>query len=389
MLIPYNTDAPIYHFPAATLGLIVGNAACFVATSAGSTHLDSFVLVFGSGIHPVQWVSSLFYHIGFVHLMGNMLFLWVFGLVVEGKVGWPRFLAIYFGMGVGQNALAQILFEFVSTSAVGAAGASGIIFGLMAMAMVWAPRNDIQCYVVIFLRIFDFSIAISTMCVLYLMVEVAIVAINSSFSVSAELLHLVGAAMGFATGCYLLKHELVDCENWDLFSLWEGKNKSTVGLEEQRYVEPAVAIKQLSESGSFNFTSKARKDASRIDDLIAEKKYGGALRELRQLQHLVPEHQLEEGFLGDLIRGLYRQKRWEDVTPLIDEFIQRFPESASSMHLRLSAILLEVQKRPKAALRAAGHVDVAKLRSKQVKELAKIKRAAAKLINSGHLELDR
>jgi hypothetical protein len=258
----------------------------------------------------------------------------------------------------------------------------------MALAMVWAPRNDIQCYVVAFLRVFDFGVAISTMCVLYIMVEIAIVAINK-FSVSAELLHLVGAALGFATGCYMLKHELVDCENWDLFSLWEGKNKSTVGLEERRYVEPAVAIQQLSESGSFNFTAKARKDASRIDDLITEKKYRSALRELRQLQHLVPEHQLEEGFLGDLIRGLYRQKKWEDVTPLIQEFIQRFPESCSSMCLRLSAIFLEVQKRPKAALRAARPIDETKLRPKQVKELSKIKRAAQKLIDSGHLELDR
>ncbi len=388
MLIPYNTDAPIYHFPTATLGLIASNIVCFIATSAGSTHLDWFVLVFGNGMHPVQWVSSLFYHMGFVHLVGNMLFLWVFGLVVEGKVGWPRFLAIYFGMGVGQNALAQALFEFVPTAAVGSAGASGIIFGLMALAMVWAPRNDIQCYLVAFLRIFDFGVAISTMCVLYIMLEIAVVAINR-FSVSAELLHLVGAAMGFATGYHLLSRGLVDCENWDLFSLWAGKNKSTVGLEEQRYVEPAVAIKQLSESGSFNFTPKARKDASRIDDLITDKKYGSALRELRQLRHLVPEHELEEGFLGDLIRGLYRQKKWEDVTPLIEEFIQRFPENASSMHLRLAAILLEVQERPKAALRAAAHIDETKLRPKQVKEFSKIKRAAKKLIDSGHLELDR
>ena len=56
---------------------------------------------------------------------------------------------------------------------------------------------------------------------------------------------------------------------------------------------------------------------------------------------------------------------------------------------RLAAILLEVDKRPKAALRAAEEVDESRLKPRQAKELAKIRRAAQKLIDSGHLELDR
>lgn len=388
MLIPYNTDAPIYHFPKATLGLMIGNIVCFITTAGGSSHYDDWVLAYGTGLHPLQWISSLFFHIGPAHLVGNMLFLWVFGLVVEGKVGWGRFLAIYLGMGILQNALEQLVMEWVQTNAAGSAGASGVIFGLMTIAMVWAPRNDIQCYLFAFLRVFEFGVAISTMCVLYVVVEVAM-AVFHGFSIGAELLHLVGASLGWIVGCSMLNRGLVDCENWDLFSLWRGKNKSTVNLDHKRHLQPGEAIRELSESGSFSFTTKAKTHAARIDELIGKRKFGSALRELQQLQHLVPNHQLEEQSLGDLIRGLYKQKRWIDVTPLLREFIDRFPHNATSMHLRLAAILLEVDKRPKASLRAAEEIDEAKLRPRQARELAKIRKAAGRLIESGHLELDR
>src|SRR5437879_9699033 len=100
MIIPWNTDAPIYHFPWATLGLIGVNTAVLgvlIASAPDIEWIEPYLLTYGDGLHPVQWVTSAFIHAGIGHLVGNMIFLWAFGLVVEGKLGWWRFLLVYLG----------------------------------------------------------------------------------------------------------------------------------------------------------------------------------------------------------------------------------------------------------------------------------------------------
>jgi len=106
IVIPTGTDAPIYYRPYATVALIVLNVALLIAVPpvAGIVRLDEndeviedvetvsnferYSLALGDGrLHPVQWVTHNFLHYGFLHLAGNMLFLWAFGIVVEGKLG--------------------------------------------------------------------------------------------------------------------------------------------------------------------------------------------------------------------------------------------------------------------------------------------------------------
>ena len=99
-LIPINTDAPLYHFPYATIGFIVVNTICFAATgfALNSRLLEPWLLQYGEGLNPLEWIPAAFAHGGFMHLIGNMFFLWGFGLVVEGKLGWRRFIPLYFAM---------------------------------------------------------------------------------------------------------------------------------------------------------------------------------------------------------------------------------------------------------------------------------------------------
>lgn len=128
MLIPYSTDAPLYHLPIATVALLVVNVVAFVpvATLGAADfeqHIVPWMLSHGDGLHPLQWIASNFIHGGVLHLLGNMFSLWAFGLVVEGKIGWWRFLLAYFGIGFVQCALEQ-------TIALGASG--GGSFGASA-----------------------------------------------------------------------------------------------------------------------------------------------------------------------------------------------------------------------------------------------------------------
>lgn len=99
IIIPYSTDAPVYHLPRATVALIAANLVSFFITGGGLRN-NGWLLQFGNGLHPLEWVAYNFLHFGLLHLVGNMLFLWVFGIVVEGKLGWWKFLGVYMGIGV-------------------------------------------------------------------------------------------------------------------------------------------------------------------------------------------------------------------------------------------------------------------------------------------------
>ena len=103
MLFPYSTDAPIYHWPAATVGLSpstpsYSSRSCGFQSPSGKDLVHAWCLELGGGVHPVQWVSANFLHAGILHLVGNMFGVWAFGLIVEGKIGWLRFLIAYLAM---------------------------------------------------------------------------------------------------------------------------------------------------------------------------------------------------------------------------------------------------------------------------------------------------
>ena len=117
IVIPTGTDAPIYYWPYATIALIVLNTALLFAVPpvAGNVRLNEkdeviedvetvsnferFSLAVGDGrLHPLQWVTHNFLHFGFMHLAGNMLFLWAFGIVVEGKLGALKYLLAYLAL---------------------------------------------------------------------------------------------------------------------------------------------------------------------------------------------------------------------------------------------------------------------------------------------------
>jgi len=84
VIIPWGTDAPIYHRPIATIGVMV---ACVVAFAVDPRHEHTeYLLALGDGVHPLQWLTNIFLHGDIMHLLGNLLFLWAFGIIVEGEV---------------------------------------------------------------------------------------------------------------------------------------------------------------------------------------------------------------------------------------------------------------------------------------------------------------
>jgi membrane associated rhomboid family serine protease len=84
--------------------------------------------------------TSMFLHGGWLHLIGNMWFLWIFGDVVEDRMGRLRYLGFYLICGLGA-AITQTIVNWGST--VPTLGASGAIAGVMGAYIVWFPRSQV------------------------------------------------------------------------------------------------------------------------------------------------------------------------------------------------------------------------------------------------------
>lgn len=224
MLFPYGTDAPIYFRPFATVVIIVMNVIMFAITGMGDNHAYRWLILEFNQINPLQWVTAAFMHASWIHLVGNMIFLWCFGIVVEGKIGWRRFSMLYLGLALADGAVGQIPMFFLagSMSSSGALGASGVIFALIAIAMVWAPENKMSClFVWSFLFVKTFEIPIFALAAFYIAVEL-LQATLTGFSMSSAMLHLLGMSVGFPFAIFMLRRNLVDCEGYDWFSRHSG-----------------------------------------------------------------------------------------------------------------------------------------------------------------------
>src|SRR4029077_5269916 len=143
-----------------------------VEVSQSVSNFDRYALAIGDGgLHPIQWVTHNFLHYGFLHLAGNMLFLWAFGIVVEGKLGAVKYLLAYLAIGTLHGALVQTLLMRSGLDGH-AAGASAVIYGLLAVCMVWAPRNELNCIVVILIGfrtlVFHWDLYYTTVALLYI-----------------------------------------------------------------------------------------------------------------------------------------------------------------------------------------------------------------------------
>ena len=177
-MFPYKDDNPTILPPVMTIGIIVVNVAVWLlvqqmGTEPGlSQSVCQLGLIPGEFLHRLPagtevqmspdmtcqlyagatWytpVTSMFMHGGWLHLIGNMWFLWVFGNNIEDSMGHFRFLIFYLFCGV-LAAATQVVVQ--PSSAIPMVGASGAISAVMGAYIVLFPR--VKVHMLIFLGIF-------------------------------------------------------------------------------------------------------------------------------------------------------------------------------------------------------------------------------------------
>jgi len=125
-------------------GLVAGELLQTVPAGA-SFPLGDDVACATTGVpHPVTLLTHMFLHGGWMHLLGNMWFLWIFGNNVEDSMGHVRFAIFYLLCGLAAAA-AQILSD--PSSGIPMVGASGAIGGVMGAYVMLYPRVRVQMLV--------------------------------------------------------------------------------------------------------------------------------------------------------------------------------------------------------------------------------------------------
>jgi membrane associated rhomboid family serine protease len=150
-MFPLRDTQPSYSKPVVTVLLIVVNILVFLFEfSLDPFTRNAFISTYG--MVPDHFTvssvfTSMFLHAGWLHVLGNMWFLWIFGDNIEDILGHAKFLLFYLLCGV-VAALAQFLFD--PFSRVPMIGASGAIAGVMGAYMVKFPRSRIVTFVFVF-----------------------------------------------------------------------------------------------------------------------------------------------------------------------------------------------------------------------------------------------
>ncbi len=137
-------------FPIVTVLLVVANGLVFLLELAGGdAFINRWSLVPADIVTGRNWITiltAMFMHAGWLHILGNMLFFWVFGPEIEDVMGPVRYLAFYLLGGLAAT-VAQI--AIAPTSTVPNLGASGAIAAVMGAFLITYPRDRIRTVVLL------------------------------------------------------------------------------------------------------------------------------------------------------------------------------------------------------------------------------------------------
>lgn len=139
-ILPINRDNPVRRVPYVLIGVIIVNCLLLAVTYVMYTPETVFRQFGFTPIHH-EWATlftSMFLHSGFWHILGNMWFLWMFGVRVENAFNKWLFLPVYLVCGLGGAGLHWLLNQH---STVPCVGASGAISGIAGTYLILFPKS--------------------------------------------------------------------------------------------------------------------------------------------------------------------------------------------------------------------------------------------------------
>lgn len=302
-------------------------------------------------------VSYAFLHAGLMHILGNMLFLWVFGPSVEDRLGRVWYLVFYLAGGAAAGGL-HAAFERAPV-----VGASGAVAAVTGMYLVLFPRTHIRTLVIFFI-IGVFMIPAWW----YIGARIAwdlVLQARGSGRV-ATLAHLGGYGLGIGLGLVLLRTGLLAREPWDLVSIWRQSSR-------RRELRDAVRSAEQERARTFQ---KAKRDEAASEALaearslvaraVASEEWEEAARAYETLLSTHDDRLgacvLSRRHQYDLANYLYGTDRLGLAASAYDGLLRAYPDDAEAPAIKL--LLATILGR-----RLGKHAEAKRLLNEAIEEL--------------------
>ncbi|MHC4912636.1 MAG: rhomboid family intramembrane serine protease, partial [Planctomycetota bacterium] len=231
MIIPWKVDVPQDRWPVANYLIIAVCVGVFVLVgylfyqmyaeqaeegvdeveAEAPGFIEPYVL---DGFSVTGLFGHMWLHAGLLHLLGNMLFLWVFGNAVCAKLGNIVYLPVYLALGAFAGA-AHLVFQGGA-----AVGASGAINGVVGMYLVFFPQNDVSCVFILWLfplmiRPYIRAFTVSGYWLILFWLAFDIGGVIRGGGRVAYFAHGGGFAAGFLLAILMLKMRWVIMDRWE------------------------------------------------------------------------------------------------------------------------------------------------------------------------------
>jgi len=201
MLLPYRAKNPPDRFPVVTLIIIIVNVLVYAVTSdCFLTIRDSMVEQYAlshATFSLLRVLTSMFLHQNILHIAGNMLFLWIFGSALEGRIGPGKYLALYLASGMSGDILHDIVLG-TAHPLLFSLGASGAIMGVVGAYLYVFPFSTVCVFVMFAMRFSVHEFQARWVILFYVLMDMLEALMFAGKDGVGHLAHLGGAGVGFA-----------------------------------------------------------------------------------------------------------------------------------------------------------------------------------------------
>jgi membrane associated rhomboid family serine protease len=349
MLIPLRTDCPLRRVPWMNWGLIALNILIYVLTSVSAEGARGpWALYHGQPVRDIlalnpqnpalwQYFTYQFLHENWLHVLGNMLFLYIFGNNINDRMGHLGYLGFYLAGGV-MAGVGHATFDQVPVI-----GASGAVAAVTGAYLVLLPRSNITL-LFFFFWVYPFEISSLWFVLFNFLQDVFSEKMGGRESV-AHMAHITGTVFGFVLCLTLLILRLLPRDQFDMLALvarWNRRRqyRSMVsrGYNPFGYVPPQpvdVRNQQLDPR-----TMRMLEMRAEISEAIAHHNLPHAAYLFLELKKLDPTQVLSRQAQLDVANQLASQQLFAEAAEAYERFLSHYPnfEQIEQVELMLGVI---------------------------------------------------
>ena len=375
MFLPLRTDAPLRSTPWMNWAIIVANLLVFVGQHLFPAAFDPYALA-PTDPHLLNYFTYAFLHGGFLHVGGNMLFLYIFGNNVNDKMGQWGYLGFYLAGGV----VAGIVYVLGGGAPV--IGASGAVSAVTGAFLILFPRARVMV-LFFFMLIFTYEIPsvilIAAFFALDLFQQIS-PAIFGLADHTAHLAHIGGTLFGVIVPLTLLAARLLPRDQYDAIALVQRWNRRRVYRDQVNRGWNPYGADEIAARGRprrVDATMERVQDLrASISEAIAHDKLPEATTLYLQLHSLDSDQVLSRQNQLDVANHLFAEGQHAEAAEAYSQFLRHYPkyEQVEQVQLILGLILARYLHRPDAA-RARLTAALEKLHNPSEIEVARVELA--------------